>query len=175
MPAHDAAIIKAVHIPEPPEECDCFPPAGQDVMQTTLSHAIDLSGLNITCTDFTGTMVVQRSDPYINAAGYCCIDTTVVSMDMVGTCTGGPAGPIQGRIRLGPNQPSTGTICQKTPGGPCFPANSCFEIFFQIEIDLGGGNVCVFKNCDPAVMCCCVDDLPPLGCNYELQNTPVLL
>ena len=127
-PPPPAVIIKAVHHPRPPEECECYPEAGEDVMFTSLGHSIDLPGFGLTCTDFRGPMVVRRSDPYINADGVCCIDTEVVRMRMVGRCEdGSPA-----IITLNRSRRSRGFICAQEANA-CYPARSCFDIFFELR------------------------------------------
>lgn len=76
--------------------------------------------------------------------------------------------PLCGRIciTLDPKRPSKGRICQKERGGPCFPANSCFEMFVRVELkDLNR----VLIACEPAKMCCMIDGVPPIGCTYQLD------
>ena len=77
-------------------------------------------------------------------------------------------GPI--KVRLCPEKPSRGIICQRTPGGPCFPAQSCFEVFVEIEV-MG----MVFKNCSPATLCCVIESIPPFGCNFRLETAERVL
>ena len=169
LPAPAAFIVKAVHQPEPPEVCKCFPPAGEDVMTTTLIHNIVFPGFNLNCSTFTGPMVVRRSDPFIGPDGLCCVKTEIVRMEMRGTCNDGtPA-----IIRLCPDRRSTGLICAKQRDA-CFPAQSCFDIFFEVEVQMPTGPM-KFKNCKPAVMCCMIDRLPPIGCSYAIQNAPIEL
>jgi hypothetical protein len=164
LPEPAAFIIKAVHQPLPPDECDCFPPAGDDSMNTTLFHAIEIPGLDLTCSQFTGPIVVERRDPFLGPDGRCYILTEVVRLEMEGECSDGSTA----KVTLCPDMPSRGFICQIDDDG-CFPALSCFQIFFQIEITAPDGVVRIFKNCDPAIMCCTIDALPPIGCRYGLE------
>jgi hypothetical protein len=170
LPAPGAFIVKAVHQPLPTDPCCPYGP-GEDTLDTTLGHAIDLPGLGLTCSSFQGAIVVRRGDPFVDANGLCCVRTEIVAMDMVGTCQDGtPA-----RIRLCPDRRSTGLICQKPENAGtriCFPANSCFSVFFELTVDLPTGPI-RFKNCVPAEMCCMIDALPPIGCSYQLQNPPI--
>ncbi|MBI4604261.1 MAG: hypothetical protein HY721_20065 [Planctomycetes bacterium] len=168
LPPPAAYIVKAIHQPLPPKVCECFPKAGYDTLLTTLAHTIDIPGLQIQCQRFTGPIVIRRGDPYLNDQGLCCIKTEVVRLDMKGACTNGATAV----IRLCPDRPSRGLICGKEPG-KCFPANSCFEIFFEVTVTLPDGTQFVLKNCKPAIMCCMIDALPPIGCPYALQNGPI--
>lgn len=170
LPPPAAYILKAIHQPLPPQECRCFPPAGEDVILTTLFHQIVLPGIDTACSEFTGAIVVRRGDPYVNEEGLCCIKTQVVRLEMRGKCANGATAT----IRLCPDMPSNGLICAKERGR-CFPANSCFEIFFEIEVELDDTTSVTFKNCKPATMCCMIDALPPIGCPYTLQNAPIEL
>jgi len=160
LPTPSAYIIKAVHQPLPPDDCTCFPPAGTDTMQTTLFHEIDIPGLETSCTQFAGPITVRRGDSHVGADGRCYIRNEIIRLEMTGTCANGE----EAKITLCPDMPSRGYICQIEPGGPCFPALSCFQVFFQIQI---GDKI--FKNCRPAIMCCNIDALPPVGCAYGLQ------
>ena len=164
LPPPAAFIVKAVHQPLPPDECTCFPDAGTDSMQTTLFHQIDLPGLGLNCSEFSGPIVVERSDPFLSD-GRCYIRTQIVRLEMTGTCDDGTVA----RVTLCPDMPSRGFICQMDPAAGCFPALSCFQVFFQIEVVGSDGTVHRFKNCDPAIMCCPISQLPPIGCQYGLQ------
>ena len=151
--------------PVPREPCECpeYGP-GRDVIDSTLSHRIDIPGFGICDTPLRGRVVIERGVPYVNAQGLCCVSTRIVELHADGVDPN--CGPI--RISLCDERPSRGTICQKPENEPgqCFPANSCFDVFVKIEIpDLG----LVLKNCDPATMCCMINQLPPWGCNYQFD------
>ncbi len=153
-------------IGEPPPPC--FPPAGKDVMESTLLHDIDIPGIGLCQANLAGPVVVERGNPYVNpATGLTCIDTKIVDLNLQGV------DPVCGRIciTLNPLKASTGTICEKVKG-TCFPAQSCFNVFVKVQLkDLGDpaqGGLCLYA-CQPAEMCCMIDQIPPFGCLYNLN------
>ncbi len=148
--------------------CNC-PPAGIDKFRSELIHLIEVPGLGTINAGLKGYMVVSRGDPYIDpTTGLCCINTKIEKMVLTGS------DPLVGyvRITLNPCKPSTGTICQKTPGPDCFPAENCFDIYIRVELpDLG----MVLVNCDPIEMCCDINSIPPYECQYGIRNDPIKL
>src|SRR6185295_4644970 len=119
----------------------------------------------------TGPVVVSRGDPYIDpATGLCCINTKMESMNLWGF------DPVCGTVHvtLNPSHPTTGTICAREKG-TCFPALSCFNVFIRVEVIRPDGTTISYVNCDPIVMCCTIDKLPPFGCPYSILNPPVVL
>lgn len=79
----------------------------------------------------TGPTTIQRGDPYDPGDGHQTIDIEIVSMELTGISP--LLGPVT--VRVGRSfglPPSTGTIRQQTPGVD-FPADSFFDVFFEIN------------------------------------------
>lgn len=134
-------------------------------MDSILQHDIVLFGVapnKICSAPLTGPVVVETGKPYktTDSTGnvICCVSSRITKLDLSGTDP--TCGPV--KIRLCPDRPSRGKICQMMPG-PCFPALSCFDVFIEIEV-MG----MILKNCTPARMCCKIDSLPPYFCKYTL-------
>jgi hypothetical protein len=157
----------AEHVPRDPQPCCPDYGPGRDVMDSKLIHEIEILGLGQICTvPLYGKMVVDRGTPYLQpdptGLGLCCVSTRMMSMELTGNDP--ICGPIT--VRLNPDRPTRGTICQVTPGGPCFPATSCFDVFVEIEV---AGMVLV--NCEAVRMCTTINGIPPYGEVYFAPGT----
>jgi hypothetical protein len=175
LPNPDVRPTGVIEVAEivPRQPCDDCPEYGPgvDAMNATLSHDVALFGIggqDKLCTaPLTGAIEVERGVPFTGPDGLCCVTTRLTKLDLAGDDP--VCGPI--RIRLCPDRPSRGTICQTTRGA-CFPAQSCFDVFIEVEV-MG----MVLKNCRPARMCCRIGEIPPFGCAFELSldTEPLLL
>lgn len=162
-PPADGALHQASHNPqEVPDPCCPEYGPGMDIIQTTLLHDIDIPGIGLCEANLRGRAKVVRGLPYVDPlTGLCCVEVEMVSLLLQGT------DPVCGEIciTLDPSRPSRGRICNQTPGGPCFPAESCFEMFVEVEMPNLG---ITLKNCAPVRVCCGIDAVPPFNCFYQL-------
>ena len=104
-----------------------------DTFSSTARITVDITGLGPMGLELTGPTVVERSDPPMGGG---TIDTEIVSMDLTGST---PLGSV--RVKAGQDQgltPSKGKITPKLPGYD-YPAESFFDIFFEIELPKIGG------------------------------------
>lgn len=140
-----------------------LPLGGVDQLNSLGTILLDLncSGTPGPQVDLRGPTVIRRSDP---AGG--TIDTQMTSMDLTGL---GSFGPVI--VRLNPERPSTGKITELRPGQG-FPANSFFDVFFEIEIP-GSGTV---VNTEPVKMGTTIYEIPPRLTKYNsLTSAPIPL
>lgn len=141
-----------------------FPPAGTDVFSSQFSHGlIIVNGNPLPDLTYNGPTTVVRGDPAAGLGGLHQIDTEIVSMNLTGTF-----GPITVTIQESSTRDSIGLVRELNPSaGGEFPAESFFDVFFEIEISTMPG-ITVF-NKDPAyVYLPHLTALPPIGDTYEL-------
>ena len=142
-----------------------FPPAGTDVFGSELSHGLIILNLNgevLLDLTYNGPTTVVRGDPVL-VSGLHQIETEIVSMNLTSTF-----GPATVTITESPSRDSIGLVRELilSAGGE-FPAESFFDVFFEIEIDTLPG-VTVF-NKDPAYLFLpFLTALPPFGDPYGL-------
>jgi len=158
-PAPAARIGRALHVPR--DLCSCFG-EGVDVMNSVLVHDLVLPGLPSvdSCNEpFRGRIEVVRGTPYLDDNGHCTVDTEIVALSL--TSNDPDCGPVV--IRLNPDEMSGGFIKQLSTDS-CFPAQSCFQVFVEVEVQ-----GVVLRNCEPAIMCSEIDAVPPFGQFYRLK------
>lgn len=152
---------------------DPFPSAGLDVFDSVFLHqAIEIIanpfGLPIgplPDSNFAGPTSVTRSDPSLVGSLYQ-IETEIISMSLTGSF-----GPFPAMIIESPTRDSIGLVRELTTGtNPGhFPAESFFDVFFEIELGIPGG-LTIF-NMDPAYLLApFITDLPPVGDTYWLRG-----
>jgi hypothetical protein len=124
-----------------------FPPAGSDVFESSMvltGYRLAIPGFGICPVDFDshGPTCVDRSNAVDRGDGRREIDTEIVAMQLRGTATilpdpncELPSGPVEVNIYEDPDQTSGGQVTASTPGID-FPAESFFDVFFQIEVEL---------------------------------------
>ncbi len=109
-----------------------FPPGGVDDFPSGALLTLDIPGAGIAHVTLNGPTQVERGDPHdSNGDGRMEIDTELLSMDLRGVT---PMGPML--MRESPTRHSLGRIVQQTAGVD-FPANSFFDVFFDVSLDNG--------------------------------------
>ncbi len=154
-----------------------FPAAGTDTFDSFATVEVQAPpGTGpITTLHLDGVTRIHRSGPGVNANGHRFIDTHMLSLDLTGT------DPTLGQIKVHLNNRygiSTGMVTANGPStGPDFPAESCFDVFF----DITSSGTRTFPPLDlhnrhPAVMCAPdITTLPPIGSVYAGHNDIPLL
>jgi hypothetical protein len=127
-----------------------FPPAGLDVFESSLElqgYELEIPGFGICPVNFDslGPTCVQRGDPGTDPNSRDVIDIEIVAMQLRGTaviladpnCDLAP-GPYEVNIYENPDQASGGKVTESSPPTPGidFPAESFFDVFFQIEVEV---------------------------------------
>ncbi len=149
-----------------------FPPAGQDIIQGVVTFEIQMAGEFVGEPEpvdfigrFEGPTIVQRGDPYPDdsAGGQNAIDTEIVSLELlgqvqvVGTTDAWPA-----HLTLQASRPSFGrAIDTNVDPGIDFPAESFFDIFFEIQISGTPLGDVMLLNDEPLRMSSLIDQIPP--------------
>jgi hypothetical protein len=108
--------------------------------------------------NLAGPAVVKRGNPVPLPPGFV-IETEMVEMTLSGT------DPHLGSVTLRESSllPSRGEV--KTPAAPFYPADSFFDVFF--EIDLPGAGITVFNTAtDDYRMSAVINAIPPVGRTY---------
>ncbi len=105
-----------------------FPSGGRDTMNSRLTiDTLRLGNIQLTNVQFTGTIIVQRSNPISGIDGYSTILTEMIFMNLNGSVNNAPA-----TITLdGPK--TLGWVTAKQAYQD-FPAKSLFEVFAKIVI-----------------------------------------
>ncbi len=139
-----------------------YPAAGVDKFDssTTLGFVPLCQGPAMSTVIADGPTTVRRETPVIPPDGQEQIPTELVEMTLQGTFGVGPlVGPVT--IRESPDRRSLGRITQINPGED-FPAESFFDVFFEVE--LPGGIIGV--NREPVPMRRIIWAIPPLLVDY---------
>ena len=107
-----------------------------------------------------GPTTVHRNDPCVGCGpgGRTTINTEMLQMDLTGNVSSA-FGPVH--FRESPSRPSLGQIRQQTPGVD-FPADSFFDIFFEIDTPIG-----TFHNEQPLHMQAVIDAIPPISSQHQ--------
>jgi len=128
-----------------------FPDAGSDWFESTISlQGYELStALGVCTVDFEGTgpVVVDRGAPSGGSDSTRAFKTEMVAMQLTGTATllpGTPCNPgeepitIEATLIEDPDQVSSGTVSSQSAAGTAdYPADSFFDIHFQIATPIG--------------------------------------
>ncbi len=140
-----------------------YPDAGVDKFNssTTLGFVPLCRGLAMSTVIANGPTTIRRDTPAVGPDGNEQIPTELVEMTLQGTIDLGPVvGPVT--IHESPDRRSVGQITQINPGKD-FPAESFFDVFFEVE--LPGGIIGV--NHEPVPMRRIIWDIPPLLIDYK--------
>jgi hypothetical protein len=133
----------------PPPAETTFPAAGDDKFESSLmldEYPLDTPfGLCRATVEADGPTVVMRGAPADLGGGLREIDVEIIAMQLTGTATiladpgcGLPAGEVPVTVFEDPAQASSGKVTDTTPDPATdFPAESFFDIFFQIDTPVG--------------------------------------
>ncbi len=136
-----------------------YPPGGIDEFPSGAHLSLEIPGAGAMPVTLNGPSTVWRSDPHdSDGDGRLEIETEMLTMNLTGM---GPAGPLM--IRESPTLPSLGRIVQRTPGVD-FPADSFFDVFFEISLDGGQTWLPVEQ---PVRMEAVIDAIPPTLAYYQ--------
>ncbi len=169
FPVSGAAVNfdEVCHPPEPDwggaVPAPYFPVGGSECMSSTLTLTLDIDqdGQADELIGLTGPVCVTRSDPYFDPdTGLRVIDTVMDSLEMVGSSEF--AGAIS--LHLAPGWQSKGQIRQSLEAAeagvdlsPEMPADSYFDVYFQVESEtLGASEVA-----GPAKVTAQIGTVPP--------------
>ena len=140
-----------------------FPVGGSECMESTLTLDLDIDGDETTdeVIGLTGPVCVTRSDPYFDPnTGLRVIDTVMTSLEMIGSSEF--AGSIA--VRLAPGTETIGQIRQTEEAAAMgidvsleTPADSYFQVFFQIESETMG----ISEIVGPAEVTAQISSVPP--------------
>ncbi|MBE2233124.1 MAG: LamG domain-containing protein, partial [Anaerolinea sp.] len=109
-----------------------FPPGGVDEFPAGVLLTLEMPSGGMSHITLNGPARMLRGDPHdSDGDGRMEIDTELVAMDLSGLS---PLGAV--RLRESPTRPSTGRMVQQAPGVD-FPADSFFDVFFEITWDGG--------------------------------------
>ena len=139
-----------------------FPDPGCDEFSSIATVKVELTNPpagEFGC-DLSGPTVITRSA--VETKPPDSIDTEIVAMQLEGSCQ---PGNIPVKVRVSGSQASTGRIIEQNdsiPGTLEFPADSFFDVFFEIDTPIG-----TLHNNDPLRLLCKISAIPPFGCFYE--------
>ncbi len=136
-----------------------YPPGGQDEFPSGALLTLEQPDGSTAYVTLNGPTVVRRGDPHdLDGDGRQEIETELLSMNLTGAS---PWGLL--RVRESPTRPSSGRIVQQTPGAD-FPADSFFDVFFEISLD-GGLNWLPAEQ--PVRMEAVIQAIPPILAYYR--------
>jgi hypothetical protein len=118
-------IVLLILVTLPAPHARALPPAGTDVFHAAGQVDVE-SRLGSETVLLTGTVTVQRGDPYMSG-GVEVVDTEITSMSLSGQ---GLTGPIT--VVESPTLTSTGRIQSKDPPPAEYPASSYFDVFVRV-------------------------------------------
>lgn len=142
-----------------------FPPRGEDTFlsSTTLGFAPLCNLQAISSVVAEGPTTIERQEPVRLPDGREQIETEMVQLDLYGTFEMGPlVGPVT--IRESPDRRTKGNVTQIKPGQD-FPATSFFDVYFEVELDVGGLMVTLY-NPEPVPMRRIITSIPPVWVDY---------
>jgi len=120
---------------------------------------LEIPGAGVSHLALNGPSTVLRSDPSdSDGDGRLEITTELVAMDLQGMT---PSGPLH--LRESPTRASLGRVEQPAPGID-FPAESFFDVFFEVSLDSGQTWLPVVE---PVRMQAVIDAIPPILSFYR--------
>jgi hypothetical protein len=134
-----------------------YPPAGRDEFPSGALLSVELLDGSMVHVTLNGPSAIQRGEPR-DAGGLQVIDTELLSMNLSGVS---PMGPLM--LRESPTLPSHGQVKQRSAGAD-FPADSFFDVFFDISLD-GGQHWQPVQ--DPVRMEAEITAIPPILAYYR--------
>lgn len=139
-----------------------FPGAGIDGFESDMNLVVDVTGVGEATTTLEGPVAVSRGEPR-DDDGTRVVDTEIVSMSMTGQFMG-----FDVELRINPEVSSVGEVRANGPTSD-FPADSFFDVFFEVEIE----GVGVLVNLEPfRVEAAGLKALPPVFDTYTHPPTP---
>ena len=115
--------------------------------------------------DLAGRTMVRRGDPKGGT-----IATEMLQLDLAGAGADPQLGFFDVFVRLNPNMRSMGMITTQKGGG-FFPADSFFDVFFEVEIrPQGQPTGMTLHNTQPARVEATIDNIPPLEVEYSSRT-----
>jgi hypothetical protein len=160
-------VIATVSIPS--GLCHYGPAATETMPHTTATIQLEIIGMFTENISATGPVEVYRGTPYDPGDGHIKINTTMVSMNLVGTSV--HIGTVT--IFINPHYTSNGTIRQVNKGQD-FPANSSFDVFVEINTTLPYPNNTLHYD-QPVLMYAQIHRIPPWNTNYTSLTPPIPL
>jgi len=148
-------------------QAQTFPPPGVDMIPGRVDLVTEIYGAGTFPGEFFGDTVVSRSIPYPDTTGGGdeAIDTEILSMDLVGHVGLWPA-----ELHLSALLRSLGKTTDTNPDpGDSFPAESFFDIFFEIDVFGAPMGDLSLHNDTALFMESMIEQIPP-----ELGKTPFL-
>lgn len=112
-------------------------------------HAtLELQGMPPVHVTGNGPAAILRHTPCLGCGpgGRDYFDTEMLAMDLTSSS---PIGPF--RIRESPTLQSLGRVTQQTPGGGFYPADSFFDVFFELDTPMGSLHTAVTSPMDVSV------------------------
>jgi len=111
-----------------------FPAGGTDIIPTRGAMSMNVPGLGNGTVEMTGTSTVQRQNPCVGCGpgGRTKIETEIIAMSLTGNSS--TLGAIV--LNESPTKVSSGQVTEQSPGVN-FPADSFFDIFFEIQTSQG--------------------------------------
>ncbi len=153
-------LLLSAAVSGPRVSAETFPPEGFDVLSGRATHQIEILGAGIFLTVMDGPTEVWRGNPYPYTAsgGDEAIDTVMTSMNMTGS-----VGPFPGELHLqGAPPESPGMIIDTNPDpSDSYPAESFFDIFFEITVYGTPMGDLTIHNQDPLRMASVIHTIPP--------------
>ena len=140
------------------DTCECkpgFPPIGTDLSPTTGILRVDVTGLGTVDTSVAGNTLLRWQNPVTGPGGRRTVQTEMLSLDLTGS------DPTIGslHVRAGSSNglpPTLGSVTAINPGAD-FPANSFFDVFFDIEVN----GTTHLRNDQPLRMQADITEIPP--------------
>ena len=103
------------------------PPAGSDSFESDMNVLVDITGIGMESLILQGPVTVTRSAAR-RENGIDVIDTEIVAMSLTGEFMQMPV-----TLRVNPEESSLGEVRAQGPA-TCFPADSFFDVFVEIQI-----------------------------------------
>ena len=156
------AVANDGPVPSCPVTNDPFPAAGCDEFSSIATVKLELTNPpfgDLAC-DLSGPTQIVRG-PVVGGT-LDTVATEIVFMKLVGSCE---PGSIEVTLRESPTFDSDGLITEQKnndPGTLEFPADSFFDIFFEVDSPIGK-----LHNETGLRMECKITEIPPFGCFYE--------
>ena len=136
-----------------------YPPPGDDAFPSGALVTLDLPGMDAVNVTLNGPTIVRRGSPSDdNGNGRQEIPTEIIAMNLTGMS---PLGPIT--LKQSATRPSKGLIEQQVSGQD-FPADSFFDVFFEIETAQG-----MLSNLQPVRMQSVINAIPPIFSSFQSQ------
>jgi len=120
--------------------------------------------------DLVGRTMVRRGEPKGGT-----IETELLQLDLAGSGADPVLGFFDVFVRLNPTRPSLGMIMGHIEPGGFFPADSFFDVFFEVEVrPQGQPTGRVLHNEQPARVEATINSIPPLEVEYSSRTgTPL--